>query len=221
MRRLLLRLGTALTVVALATAVAVPARAAERDPVIFVHGYTGSGSNWNSMVSSFRAAGYASGELDAWTYNFRQSNQATARDLSAEVDRVLARTGATRVDIVTHSMGGLSSRWYLKFLGGVDKVDDWVSLGGPNHGTSSANLCFDRSCFDMRAGSSFLTTLNQGDETPGAVSYGTFWSLCDGVIRPATSTILSGASNTQLGCVGHLSLLTNADVASRVRAFVL
>jgi triacylglycerol lipase len=207
--------------VAVVTAVAVPARAAERDPVIFVHGYTGSGSNWNTMVSRFRAAGYAASELDAWTYNFRQSNQATAADLSAEVDRVLARTGATKVDIVSHSMGGLSSRWYLKFLGGTAKVDDWVSLGGPNHGTSSANFCFDRSCFDMRAGSSFLTTLNAGDESPGAVGYGTFWSACDGVIIPATSTIVSGATNTQIGCVSHLSLLTNADLATRVRAFVL
>lgn len=221
MRRLLLRLGMALAVVVAATVVVAPAQAAERNPVIFVHGYTGSGSNWNSMVSAFQAAGYTAAELDAWTYNFRQSNRTTAADLSAEVDRVLARTGATKVDLVTHSMGGLSSRWYAKFLGGTAKVDDWVSLGGPNHGTSTAFFCFDRSCFDMRPGSSFLDTLNEGDESPGEVSYGTFWSSCDGVIRPPTSTIVSGAINTELGCVDHLELLTDPDVASRVLAFVL
>ena len=72
----------------------------------------------------------------------------------------------------------------------------------------------------MQYASPFLTTLNEGDETPGAVSYGTFWSPCDEVINPDTSTILSGATNTQVGCLGHLSLLGSESVYRQVRDFV-
>lgn len=200
---------------------ASPARAAGHDPVIFVHGYWGDFWNWGVMVDRFRYDGWSSAELYPWDYNTGQSNVTTANQLSAYVDKVLAATGASKVDIVSHSMGGLSTRYYLRNLGGAAKVDEWVSVGGPNHGTAAAYLCFDVSCGDMRFGSPFLTALNSGDETPGAVRYGTFWSSCDEIINPDDSTVLSGASNHHLwGCIGHVSLLGSLEVYLGVRDFI-
>lgn len=195
-------------------------QAAERQPIVFVHGYMGSAGNWDTMVSRFKADGYASSELFAWQYNTGQSNVTTAKQLATYIDSVRQQTGSATVDVVTHSMGGLSSRYYLKNLGGQPKVDDWVSLGGPNHGTDSANWCFNTSCGEMRIGSSFLTSLNSGDETPGPVSYGTFWSSCDETINPDSSVTLSGATNKHVGCVGHLALLSDLGTYQGVRAFV-
>ncbi|MPY98896.1 MAG: alpha/beta fold hydrolase [Actinophytocola sp.] len=218
-RRLTLLL--ALTALALGSLFAAPAAAAaHRNPVVFVHGWSSSSSVWNEMVADFKAAGYADSELYAWDYDSYQSNKTTAQELAAYVDQVRAATGAAQVDIVTHSMGGLNSRWYVKFLGGTNHVDDWVSLAGPNHGTSSANWCYSTSCYEMRAGSNFLNDLNAGDETPGGVDYGTWWSYCDGVIYPAESTVLSGANNTYAGCLGHSEFTTNDTVSQQVRDFV-
>lgn len=196
------------------------AAAADRNPVVFVHGWSSSSAAWDEMVADFKAAGYADSELYAWDYNSAQSNKTTAEELAVYVDQVRGATGAAQVDIVTHSMGGLNSRWYVKFLGGTNYVDDWVSLAGPNHGTSSADWCFTTSCYEMRHGSDFLTTLNAGDETPGSVDYGTWWSYCDGVIYPADSTVLDGANNTYAGCVGHSDFLSNNTVSQQVRDFV-
>jgi triacylglycerol lipase len=72
----------------------------------------------------------------------------------------------------------------------------------------------------MRPGSSFLNALNSGDETPGAVHYGTWWSPCDEVINPDTSTILSGATNTQTACLSHSGVKESATVYAQVREFV-
>jgi triacylglycerol lipase len=144
----------------------------------------------------------------------------TAGQVRDKVDQILAATGAAKVDVITHSMGGLSSRYYVKNLGGDLKVDEWVSLGGPNHGTDTANFCWDTSCGEMRVGSSFLTALNAGDETPGAVRYGTWWSPCDNVINPDSSVALSGASNTRTACLGHSALYEDATVFGQVRDFV-
>ncbi|MEU2060902.1 triacylglycerol lipase [Streptomyces sp. NPDC013455] len=190
---------------------------ATSNPVLFVHGYTGDGSNWNTMANRFRTDGWPSSHLDQWSYDWRQSNATTAQQLSAEVDRLLAATGASKVDIVSHSMGGLSSRYYLKNLGGTAKVDAWVSLGGPNHGTDSANSCFDTSCTEMRIGSAFLAALNSGDETPGSPRYATWWSPCDTVINPDSSVSLSGAANTQTACISHTALMTDATVYAQTR----
>ncbi|MFF8607136.1 esterase/lipase family protein [Streptomyces sp. NPDC015346] len=190
------------------------------NPVLFVHGYNGDGSNWNTMADRFRADGWPSSHLRQWTYDSRQSNTVTAQQLSTEVDRLLAATGATQVDIVSHSMGGLSSRHYLKNLGGTSKVDAWVSLGGPNHGTDTANSCFDTSCTEMRIGSSFLIDLNSGDETPGSSRYATWWSPCDTVINPDSSVSLSGAANSRTACLSHTGLLTDATVYAQTRDMI-
>ena len=199
---------------------AVPAGAAAHDPILFVHGWNSSGSTWNTMVSRFQADGWTAPELNNWSYNYKQSNATTAAQLRDKIDGILAATGNAKVDIVTHSMGGLSSRYYIKNLAGDGKVDDWVSLGGPNHGTNTANFCFDTSCGEMREGSAFLTALNSGDETPGAVNYGTWGSPCDEVINPDSSVPLSGASNTQTACMSHSSLHEDATVYGQVRDFV-
>jgi triacylglycerol lipase len=195
--------------------------AAARDPILFVHGWNSNSSTWTTMVGRFQADGYTSAELNNWSYDTAQSNATTASQVSTKVNQILAATGAAKVDIISHSMGALSTRYYLKNLGGTVKVDDWVSLGGPNHGTTTANACFwNTSCFEMQPGSSFLTSLNSGDETPGAVTYRTWWSPCDEIIDPDSSVALSGATNTQTACMSHSSLHEDATVYAQVRDFV-
>ena len=190
------------------------------DPILFVHGYNGSGSNWNTMADRFAADGRPASHLDQWNYDSARSNADTAQRLAAEVDRLLAATGAAKVDVVTHSMGGLPSRHYAKNLGGDTKIDAWVSLGGPNHGTDAANSCFDTSCHEMRIGSDFLTALNSGDESPGSPRYATWWSPCDAIINPDSSVAVSGATNTRTACLSHSALLTDATVYAQVRDLV-
>ncbi len=191
-----------------------------RDPVLLVHGWNGSPANWEPMVQRFRADGWSDRELHVWSYNSMLSNVQIAEQLGARVDAILVATGAERVDIVSHSMGGLSSRHYVKFLGGDARVDAWLSIAGPNHGSQLAAYCASTSCVEMRPGSDFLRRLNEGDETPGAVRYATWWSPCDEAIEPTSSVLLAGAQNTQMACLGHLQLLQDAAIYEQVRGWI-
>jgi triacylglycerol lipase len=169
------------------------------NPILFVHGWNSSATTWNTMINRFVAAGYPRSRLLAITYNSNQSNATIANQVRDAATSLRSSTGAAKIDIVTHSMGGLSSRYYLKNLGGSSLVDDWVSLGGPNHGTNFAYACwlFSAGCRDMIGGSGFLNALN-----------------------PDSSVLLSGATNTGVGCLGHSELHSNAGVFNQVRAFV-
>jgi triacylglycerol lipase len=199
----------------------VPATSSAQDPILFVHGYTESASVWNTMIGRFEKDGYAKSYLSAYSYNTSQSNITDAeKEVKPRVETLLKNTGATKVDIIAHSMGSLNTRYYIKNLGGDLKVDDWVSLGGPNHGTDFANWCSSTSCIEMRIGSTFLNNLNATDETPGAVSYGTWWSPCDSIINPDSSVALSGATNTKTACISHTDLMNDATVYGQVREFV-
>jgi triacylglycerol lipase len=200
-----------------ATILSAPAR----NPILFVHGWNSSGAAWFTMIDRFKADGWTDQELFNWTYYSAQSNATTAQELSRKVDSILTVTGAQKVDIVTHSMGALSARYYIKNLGGGSKVDAFVSLGGPNHGTNTALFCAQTSCIEMRPNSSFLNALNKKDETPGRViRYATWWSPCDEVINPQKSTILNGATNSQTVCMNHSSLHEDANVYTQVKAWV-
>lgn len=191
-------------------------------PIIFVHGFNATSATWSTMVSRFKLDGYTDAELVNWSYDYRLSNATTASKLSAKVDSVLAATGAHHVDIVTHSMGALSARYYVRnlLLSMDTRVDAIVALGGPNHGTATAFGCTPISCSEMRPYSTFLTKLNSTDETWGRPRYATWWSSCDEVIYPTTSAKLSGATNTQTACMRHSMLHEDYTVYTQVRDFV-
>jgi len=198
-----------------------PAAAFGLDPILFVHGFSENATLWNTMISRFEKDGYPKSYLRAYTYETSQSNKTDAEQIvKPEVENLLKTTGASQVDIVSHSMGSLNTRWYIKFDGGEPKVNDWVSLGGPNHGTNTANFCPLTSCVEMRVGSTFLSELNAGDETPGVVNYGTWWSPCDEIISPHSSVLLTGATNTETACISHSALTTDETVYKQVREFI-
>ncbi len=223
MRRVLgTLLATALAAVALVLLPAAPAQAATaRTPVVFVHGFAGDETNWIPTIAWFRANGYTAAETWAYGYNWTADNRVNARGLATYVDQVRARTGHDRVDIVNHSMGGLVTGWYVNKLGGQPKVRHVASIAGANHGTTAAYACIAfTSCQQMVPGSQFIRDYTAGDETPGDTRYATWYSPCDGVILPYTSTPLAGATNHFVLCQNHVAFLADPFVLNAVRQFL-
>lgn len=62
-----------------------------------------------------------------------------AIDLAVMIDSVLRATGAAKVDIIAHSMGGLVTRSFITFTGGADKVDSVLFLATPHLGVAFAS----------------------------------------------------------------------------------
>ncbi|MFE4449231.1 esterase/lipase family protein [Streptomyces sp. NPDC056796] len=190
-------------------------------PVVFVHGYTGSASNWLTAMSVFQLNGWSSSKLFAYEYNSYGNNITNAQGLATFVNNVKSRTGASKVAIVNHSMGGLVSQYYLKVLGGNTSVSHLASIAGANHGTTYAGACLIyTTCQQMYPGSSFISQITSGDETPGDTKYATWYSACDGVILPYTSTRLSGATNNNVLCQTHIGYLADTVVLGQVARFV-
>ncbi|MFF3771754.1 esterase/lipase family protein [Streptomyces sp. NPDC002232] len=201
-----------------------PRAASARVPVVFVHGYNADPGVWGGLRADLRADGYADAELFSFGYDTHRSvNESLSGELAAYVEGVKRQTGASRVDLVAHSFGSLVTRWYVRFdPAGQTSVAHWVSLAGPNHGTSTAWACamWDQACRDMTPNSYVQRKLAEGDETPGAVRYATWWSNCDEVINPDDSVPLAGAVNNGAGCLDHNALLGDDAVSAGVRAFL-
>ena len=221
----LLALMAGLVVPAAAPAAARPVPPAPGlEPIVFVHGLHDSSAAFTTMLQRFRDAGVPDDRLWAWNYDSRRSNVDSAADFAGFVYAVQVETGAPRVDVVTHSMGALPTRWCIRFGTCRRVVDDWVSLAGPNHGTSFAVTCLlfpgEQGCPEIAVGSSFLDRLNEGDETPGQVDWTTIRTTGDQIINPGDSTELAGAANIAFDALAHNDLLTEPAVFAKVAAAV-
>lgn len=221
-----------------ATAAApVDAQTPPKDPVVIVGGFlTGqpiADLFYAGLADRLRADGYQAfifGPVDFGTADIRVS----AASLDRFVDNVRATTGAQKVDLIGHSQGGLTSRYYIKSLGGAAEVDSMISLASLHYGTAVANLgsflllgdCAGLAgCEQMRIGSTFLNELNAGDDTIGNVVYTNFATIWDELVIPYTNGFLHNDGNNtnvtiQSQCpfefVAHAGVASNGTVYSGI-----
>jgi triacylglycerol esterase/lipase EstA (alpha/beta hydrolase family) len=189
--------------------------------VILVHGtFENRFDNWQELSPELAGLGYCVYALDyganqytAGTFYGLAHVAGSARQLAAYVQQVLAATGASQVDIVGHSQGGMMPRYYLKFLGGAPYVHALVGLAPSNHGTTFDGIgslaqqegfaqpfltgrC--DACYDQLAGSSFMRLLNGGGDTVPGVVYTVIETRYDEVVTPYTSAFLRGPDVTNI-----------------------
>jgi pimeloyl-ACP methyl ester carboxylesterase len=85
-------------------------------PIVFVHGFFGSGSQYETPARRFASNGYPSTYVEAHEYDSTFATT-TVPDVHAaldqRIDRLLRATGADRVDLVGHSLGTAMSQSYL------------------------------------------------------------------------------------------------------------
>ena len=123
-----------------------------KTPVFFVHGHGMSANSLNTMIESLTQSGYPELYLKAIQLvpNNGANIPAAEQQIAPAVEHFLQTVNTfisqnypnlplkTKVDLISHSMGGLSSRWYTAKVR-PDRVRNWISLAGANHGTN--DLC--------------------------------------------------------------------------------
>ncbi len=180
-----------------------------KNPVLLVHGYMGSILDDATVYLYWK---FEKDRLDAdgfKTYTITLDNAAiqdiakSAQQVANKVQQILAETGAQKVDVVGHSEGGLVNRYYIQKLGGVNFVDDYISISTPHRGTIMSTIGPGEAASQMVVGSSFLRDLNSGDTLPGNISYTSIYSTMDEAVVPQEDAHYEGAVNEVVNLVGH------------------
>lgn len=221
-------------------------------PVILLNGTTGTqGVNWSVGAPVLANAGYK-----VFTFNYGNTTaepnfpiqamgdiRKSGVELAAEVDRVLALTGAPKVILIGHSQGGgILPVYYVNELGGADKVSQVIGIAPSNHGTDFNQLTGFQSVpilgqllvgianaiapalFQQGVGSAFQHEVyGNGDTRPG-VLYTTISSVNDEVVTPYTHQALTGPNVTNVvlqdrypGLVlGHANIFTSPQAMAAV-----
>ena len=198
------RLRALLIAVAVLAVVASPVRGATPDPILLVHGYRGSASNFSELKPWLEARGRTVVALTLPS----QDNKVNAQYIK---DQIAAR-GWARVDLVMHSMGGLSGRYLIKSLGGSATIQAYVSLGTPQYGIYPACVLPGFYGGQMCPWNSWLNALNSGDDTPGGSAWATIYSRNDEIVPWDRSRLDGGACHFQVSGITHDGLLHSPTV---------
>jgi hypothetical protein len=182
----------------------------ERTPVLLIPGYGLNRAHMGLLAMHLRRHGWP------WVHAINNEPWSTpipvfARNLAQEVDALRQASGATQVDLVGHSMGGLIAAWYINHMGGAPHVRQLITLGTPWRGTLTHVLLRRRQARDCAPESELLQKLG-----PPAVPTTAVWSPHDALILPTENNITEGVQGLELPQLGHIDMLASARVFASV-----
>jgi triacylglycerol lipase len=186
-------------------------------PVLLVHGFGGAKSSWYFIARTLAAKGLT---VDAIAYTpFGTSVEQLADRLAVEVERMLSQTGADKVHLIGHSLGGVVIAQGIASGRLAGKVDTIVTLGAPFGGSPWAHLApFGSILRALREGSPLLRRLASAP-LPEGVRWLAITATLDMVVPGFRSVPAHAAVETlTIGGVGHLGMLLSPKVAGSIVA---
>lgn len=181
-------------------------------PVLLVHGYFCNRGSWWRLRARLERAGYCVASVNLEPL-FGSIDGGVER-LRTRIEQVCERTGAQRVVILGHSMGGLVARGYLARHTAA-RVACLITLGSPHRGSELAAAGPGRNARQMRPGSAWLAAMASWP-LPQGLPVTAIYSAHDNFVVPQAAQRLEGAENVVLKGVGHLQLLFSREVGDQV-----
>jgi pimeloyl-ACP methyl ester carboxylesterase len=183
-------------------------------PILLIHGILDNRSVFTVFRRALHRRGF--GVVHAVNYGlFTGDLRDAARELHDHVERLCEATGADKVHIVGHSLGGVIARYFVQRMGGSARVDTLVTLGSPHAGTLGAYLIPTALGRQLRPGSPLLTELDE--PVPGCTTrFLVVWSRMDQMVVPQRNARLQrpdlDVAQLELRDVGHLALPVDGRV---------
>ncbi|MGH3435784.1 MAG: esterase/lipase family protein [Sciscionella sp.] len=204
-------------------------------PVVLVNGtFSNMTDDWSGLGPTLANAGYCVYDtpIGGNPHSIIQTTGPvadSATQIASFVQQVKAETGASKVDLVGHSQGGLIAEYYAKVLGGAPNVHTLVGLSPTTHGTDLDGLgslatafpggrqlvnAACAACADQLPGSAVVKAVDDGPIAQPGVDYTIIETHNETVVTPAGSSFIKepGVHNlwVQDYCwfdfVGHASL---------------
>ncbi|MGB6456891.1 MAG: hypothetical protein WBH47_20685 [Streptosporangiaceae bacterium] len=196
-------------------------------PVILVPGYGGSTGALDVLASRIRATGRTATVLSL-PGTGTGSLLADAALLTAAVNGDL-RQGASSVDVVGYSAGGVVALIWARRDDGAASARRVITLGAPFHGTGLATAAealvpgaCPAACQQLVPGSQLLDSLDVA-HAAGLPAWMALWTSDDQVVTPPDSATLPGALDVQVQSVCPTAIVSHSQLPTSpvVTAMVL
>lgn len=171
------------------------------NPVVLVHGLTNTNAIFKPMTAYLRKQGWVVHSLDLIPANGDCELDRLAHQLETYIQLTLP--SQQPFDLIGYSMGGIVSRYYVQRLGGLDRVQRFITIASPHNGTLTAYLSQRPGCLQMRPNSLFLNSLNRDILMLEKLNFTSIWTPMDLMIVPATSSQMRVGRDVQVNVPLH------------------
>ncbi|MEA3464777.1 MAG: alpha/beta hydrolase [Thermodesulfobacteriota bacterium] len=135
--------------------------------------------------------------------------------LSEQLDQTISRLrqnkNIQRIDLISHSMGGIIARNYIQRRGGAANIRTCITLGTPHSGSKMSSLAFTKLARTLIPNNTLLNQLNQ-KKWPENLPFTAIYSVTDNLVLPTDSGHCSKANNIIIPLCGHMLLLYHPAV---------
>jgi len=186
-----------------------------RNPVLLIHGIDDTATLFNTLAPYLEERGWETHRI-----NLHPKDGAAGLEVLAEQIQAFAEQefGSDRpFDLLGFSMGGIVSRYYLQRLGGIERVQRFVTVSSPHYGSWIAYARWNRGGEQMRPDSPFLNDLNRDAvEMLGQINFTSIWTPLDAMIVPAHSSQMPVGNNVIVNVATHPWMVTDARSLEKV-----
>jgi triacylglycerol lipase len=185
------------------------------NPVLLIHGISDTLRKFDIMATHLEAKGWSVHRLNL-TPNY---GIACLTELAQQVDDYIKTNFPDEqpIDLVGFSMGGVVTRYYLQRLGGIKKVQRYVSISAPNNGTLMAYGLPLKGVQQMCPNSEFLQNLNRDHhKLLQQINVTVIWTPYDFMIVPAKSSQMGIGIEKQFPVLFHAWMVADQRVLNAV-----
>lgn len=179
----------------------------KQNPVLLVHGINDTGAVFNKMAFYLRQQGLSVYTVDLIPNNGSEVLEKLAQQVANYVNDTFE--AAQLLDIVGFSMGGIVSRYYIQRLGGINRVQRFITISSPHKGTIIAYGTWLAGAVQMRPDSDFINDLNADFKMLKQLNFTSIWTPYDLMILPATSSRLGIGKEVTIPVILHPLMLTD------------
>jgi triacylglycerol lipase len=187
-----------------------------RNPVFLVHGLMDTSYKMRKIASYLRGLGWEVFDIDLQPNNGETRLEILAQQLAAKIDRTFAPD--RQIDLLGFSMGGLVSRYYLQRLGGMQRVQRFITISTPHKGTIAANFSMRPGCMQMRPQSAFMQDLSSDVDRLQELNFTSLWTPFDLIILPPSSSQLGIGTEMSFPVLTHPQMVTDPRTLTAISA---
>ncbi|MBD2445632.1 triacylglycerol lipase [Nostoc sp. FACHB-152] len=178
------------------------------NPVLLVHGISDTEAVFHKMRSYLTQKGWSVYALNLVPNNGDVGLDVLAKQVANYIDANF--DPEQPLDLVGFSMGGIVSRYYVQRLGGIERVQRFITISSPHHGTYVAYGSWKPGCQQMRTHSNFLKDLNSDVVMLKELNFTSIWTPYDLMIVPADSSQMPIGTQVIIPVASHPWMLTDS-----------
>jgi triacylglycerol lipase len=181
----------------------------DRNPVILIHGIWDTKAIFSKMSARLTQLGWCVHSLNLTPNDGSLGLDSLAKQLADYISETFDPKQS--LDIVGYSMGGIVSRYYVQRLGGINRVQRFITISSPHKGTLTAYSLPLPGYLDMRPDSGLLRELNQDVTVLKRINFTSMWTPFDIMILPSNSSQMPVGKEVKINVMLHRQMVTETQ----------